>query len=42
MSKMYETLLTGLPRLGLELDESTCQTLCRFGQAVVVMPFSGI
>lgn len=35
MSKMYETLLTGLPRLGLELDESTCQTLCRFGQAVV-------
>ena len=35
MNKMYETLLTGLPRLGLELDEATCGTLCRFGQAVV-------
>ena len=32
---MYQTLTEGLPRLGLELSESTCRTLCDFGQAVV-------
>ncbi|MBQ6851763.1 MAG: 16S rRNA (guanine(527)-N(7))-methyltransferase RsmG [Oscillospiraceae bacterium] len=32
---MYETLSTGLPRLGLELNEQTKKTLCAFGQAVV-------
>lgn len=35
MNKMYETLSTGLPRLGLELNEQTKKTLCAFGQAVV-------
>ncbi len=32
---MLETLKRGLPQLGLELDEDTCQKLCAFGQAVV-------
>lgn len=35
MSKMQETLKQGLPQLGLELDELTCQKLCDFGEAVV-------
>ena len=35
MNRMYETLTAGLPRLGLELNEKTAQTLCAFGQAVV-------
>ena len=35
MSKMYETLVAGLPRLGLDLNAETCERLCRFGQAVV-------
>lgn len=32
---MLETLKRGLPQLGLELEEDTCQKLCEFGQAVV-------
>jgi 16S rRNA (guanine527-N7)-methyltransferase len=32
---MYDALTAGLPRLGLELDETTRKTLCAFGQAVV-------
>ena len=32
---MLETLNQGLPQLGLELDDITCQKLCDFGQAVV-------
>lgn len=32
---MYETLLAGLPRLGMELDEKICTTLCDFGNAVI-------
>ena len=35
MDMMYETLLSGLPTLGLELTEETCRTLCQFGEAVV-------
>ena len=35
MSVMYETLLEGLPKLGLSLAEETCHRLCDFGQAVV-------
>ena len=35
MSVMYETLLAGLPQLGLALAEETAQTLCQFGEAVV-------
>ena len=35
MSVMYETLLAGLPQLGLALTEETAQTLCQFGEAVV-------
>ncbi len=35
MSKMKEALDQGLPLLGLELPESTRQTLCQFGQAMV-------
>ena len=35
MSMMYDALTAGLPRLGLELDETTRKTLCAFGQAVV-------
>ena len=32
---MRKTLLEGLPRLGLELNERAADTLCAFGQAVV-------
>ena len=32
---MKKTLCEGLPRLGLDLDEKTCDTLCAFGEAVV-------
>ena len=32
---MIETLTAGLPRLGLELNENTRQSLCDFGAAVV-------
>ena len=35
MSVMYETLLAGLPELGLELTEETARKLCQFGEAVV-------
>ena len=32
---MYETLMAGLPELGLQLSEETARTLCAFGEAVV-------
>jgi 16S rRNA (guanine527-N7)-methyltransferase len=32
---MLTTLQSGLPQLGLELSEQTCQTLCAFGEGVV-------
>ena len=35
MSLMLKTLKQGLPQLGLELEEETCQKLCAFGQAVI-------
>ena len=35
MERMKNTLLAGLPALGLALDEQTTDTLCAFGQAVV-------
>ena len=35
MSEMKRTLCEGLPRLGLDLKEATCDTLCAFGEAVV-------
>ena len=35
MDVMKKTLCEGLPRLGLDLDEATCDTLCAFGAAVV-------
>ena len=35
MSVMKRTLCEGLPRLGLDLSETTCDTLCAFGIAVV-------
>ena len=35
MSQMLDTLKQGLPRLGLELEDSVCEQLCRFGEAVV-------
>ena len=35
MDLMYETLMTGLPGLGLELTEEAARTLCQFGEAVV-------
>lgn len=35
MSVMYETLLAGLPELGLELPEEIARNLCRFGEAMV-------
>ena len=35
MERMKNTLLAGLPALGLALDEQTADTLCAFGQAVV-------
>ena len=43
---MKQTLLAGLPQLGLELDDRTCDTLCAFGAAMVkqneVMNLTGI
>ena len=35
MDRMYDTLIEGLPRLGLELSEDTAKKLCQFGEAVV-------
>ena len=35
MDVMKKTLCEGLPRLGLDLSEKTCDTLCAFGAAVV-------
>ena len=35
MSAMETALKQGLPQLGLDLDDKTCQRLCDFGQAVV-------
>ena len=35
MDIMYQTLLVGLPELGLDLPEETAKTLCQFGEAVV-------
>ena len=35
MERMKKTLVEGLPRLGLDLSEATCDTLCAFGAAVV-------
>ena len=35
MEMMKKTLLEGLPRLGLDLSETTADTLCAFGEAVV-------
>ena len=35
MDVMKKTLCEGLPRLGLEFSEQTCDTLCAFGAAVV-------
>ena len=35
MDTMKKTLLEGLPRLGLSLDEKPADTLCAFGAAVV-------
>lgn len=32
---MYETLIAGLPELGLEFSEDTARKLCAFGEAVV-------
>ena len=32
---MLDTLVEGLPPLGLDLDRATCERLCAFGQAVV-------
>ena len=32
---MKNTLINGLPRLGLSLDDNTTDTLCAFGEAVV-------
>ena len=32
---MKKTLLEGLPRIGLSLDDKTADTLCAFGEAVV-------
>lgn len=46
MSEMKNTLLAGLPALGLNLPESVCDTLCAFGAAMVkqneVMNLTGI
>ena len=35
MEEMKQTLLAGLPALGLEIPEQAVDTLCAFGQAVV-------
>ena len=46
MSEMKKTLISGLPLLGLELTDVTCDTLCAFGAAMVkqneVMNLTGI
>ena len=46
MNEMKNTLTAGLPLLGLELSEDTCDTLCAFGAAMVkqneVMNLTGI
>lgn len=46
MSEMKNTLLAGLPALGLPLPEPVCDTLCAFGAAMVkqneVMNLTGI
>ena len=46
MSEMKQTLISGLPLLGLELSEPACDTLCAFGAAMVkqneVMNLTGI
>ena len=35
MDLMKETLLKGLPEIGMALDEQIIDTLCAFGRAVV-------
>ena len=46
MNKMKDTLIAGLPMLGLSLQEETVDTLCAFGRAMVkqneVMNLTGI
>ena len=46
MNEMKNTLTAGLPLLGLELSDDTCDTLCAFGAAMVkqneVMNLTGI
>lgn len=46
MTEMKYTLTSGLPLLGLELNDTTCDTLCAFGAAMVkqneVMNLTGI
>ena len=46
MTEMKYTLTSGLPLLGLELSDPTCDTLCAFGAAMVkqneVMNLTGI
>ena len=46
MNEMKSTLVAGLPLLGLELTDDTCNTLCAFGAAMVkqneVMNLTGI
>ena len=46
MTEMKQTLLSGLPLLGLDLNNDTCNTLCAFGAAMVkqneVMNLTGI
>ena len=46
MNEMKKTLISGLPLLGLELSDTTCDTLCAFGAAMVkqneVMNLTGI
>ena len=46
MNEMKNTLIAGLPLLGLELSDDTCDTLCAFGAAMVkqneVMNLTGI
>ena len=46
MSEMKNTLVAGLPALGLDLSEPVCDTLCAFGAAMVkqneVMNLTGI
>ena len=46
MNEMKETLVSGLPLLGLELTDEICSLLCAFGAAMVkqneVMNLTGI